>query len=307
MNDKNSKTIPQIISASRRTDIPAFYSRWFLQRVREGFVEVVNPFNPRQRSRVSLRPEHTLGIVFWTRHPRPLMPYLAELQGRGYLFYFQWTLNRFPRAFEATGPDPERVVADFHELSARLSPAHLVWRYDPILFSNLTPAPWHLENFADLAARLRGATDTCIISFADFYRKTRRHFAALEPQVKCREPGEEEQRRLVEKLQKIAAANNMELRVCCEDQLLDIPEVKKAHCVDLERFRRLDGDLKMELPLVPSRPQCGCYASKDIGAYDSCLFRCNYCYANANFVRSLQRHALHDWRQKILIPSAKNF
>ncbi len=296
----------QIISASRRTDIPAFYARWFLNRLRDGFVEVANPFNPRQLQRVSLLPPHVIAIVFWTRNPRPLMPHLDWLQDKGYRFYFQWTLNRYPKPLEISGPDWRRTIDAFHELSQRLTPDHLQWRYDPILFSTQTEPEWHLENFADLAQRLRGATRRCYISFTDFYRKTRRNLDQLNSGLRYREPGVEEQRAFVQNIQKIAAANNIELYACCEDHLLTLPGVQKARCVDLQIIQQLYPEVQKQVPVQSTRPGCGCVQSKDIGAYDSCLFRCTYCYANANFeTRSVPRFRRHRVDHPMLIPKAE--
>ena len=294
----------QIISASRRTDIPAFYTRWLLQRLREGFVDVVNPFNPRQVQRVSLQPQHVIAIVFWTRNPRPLLPHLDWLREQGYRFYFQWTLNRYPAPLEISGPNWQRAVDAFHEFARRLSPDHLQWRYDPILFSNITPPEWHLDNFAELAEQLRGATRRCYVSFTDFYRKTRRNLEKLDSGLRYDEPDVQQQREFVRNIQKIAAANNIELYACCEDHLLDLPGIRKARCVDIEIIGQLYPEVRRKVPVQSTRPQCGCVQSKDIGAYDSCLFRCTYCYANASFeTRSLPRFKKHDPNSPMLIPA----
>jgi len=293
----------QIISASRRTDIPAFYADWFMQRLQQGFVDVVNPFNSRQVSRVSLAPEDVIAIVFWTRNPKPLLRYMPELQRQGYRFYFQWTLNRYPAVLEPAVPRAEPVIELMHRVAAMLSPGHIQWRYDPIIFSNITPPEWHLDNFARLAARISGATRHCTFSFADFYRKTRRNLARLAPEVVVHTPSAEEEHAFTCRLQEIAAQYGMALHACCEPELLDVPGIRMAHCVDLERIRELYPEVTVALPGKPSRPGCGCTLSKDIGAYDSCLFRCTYCYANADFEkRSRPRHARHHPASTALIP-----
>lgn len=293
----------QIISVSRRTDIPAFYSRWFISRVRQGFVDIVNPFHAGQVSRVSLQPQDVLGFIFWTRNPAPLLKYLPELRAQGYRFYFQWTLNRYPRLLERKVPEAYRMIELMHRVAEQFSPDHLQWRYDPIILNDAMPPAWHEENFAFLAEQLAGATRRCLFSFVDMYQKTRRQLAATAglPAVWPRETAQE--RTLAGKLQKIAQKYNMQLLACCEAHLLDVPGIGQAHCVDLDLLRELYPDLEATAPRKPTREACGCSASKDIGAYDSCLFQCRYCYANANFTgRSVPRYQRHDPQGEMLIP-----
>ncbi|RMD92021.1 MAG: DUF1848 domain-containing protein [Calditrichaeota bacterium] len=292
-----------IISASRRTDIPAFYARWFINRIRDGFVLVSNPFNAKQVYRVSLRPEDVVAIVFWTRNPRPLLPYLPELQQRGFRFYFQWSLNNYPTALEARGPSLKRTLETFHQVAERLSPGHIQWRYDPIILSNQTPFDWHIENFSLLASQLQHATRRCYFSFVDFYKKTQKNLLRLQPEIWVDNPPIPLQKQLIQELQKIAAMYHIQMFACCEDHLLDIPGIQKAHCVDIDLIYALYPEVAGAVKIKSTRPQCGCFASKDIGAYDSCLFRCAYCYANANFeARSLPRYARHLPDKPMLIP-----
>ena len=159
-----------IISASRRTDIPAFHAAWFLQAVREGSCRVANPFNPAQVSEISLRPEAVDALVFWTRNAAPLLPHLAELDARGYRYYFLYTLTGYPRVLEPGVPPREEALATMRRLAECLGPDRLIWRYDPIILTTITPPAYHAENFARLAATLRGATSRVKISFFDEYR-----------------------------------------------------------------------------------------------------------------------------------------
>ena len=145
-----------IISASRRTDIPAFYADWFINRVREGSCEVPNPFNPRQVATISLKPEDVDSIVFWTRSPRPLFRHLRELDGRGFFYYFQYTLLDYPAVIDSHTPPAWRALDTFRALADRIGPERVVWRYDPIVLSEITPPEYHLETFGRLAAALRG-------------------------------------------------------------------------------------------------------------------------------------------------------
>ena len=138
-----------IIGASRRTDIPAFYAEWMLHRLRAGYCTVANPYNRNQVSRISLRPEDVDAIVFWTRNPRPLMRYIPELDSQGYRYYFQFTILGYPREIDHKSPPAAAAVQTFRELSERLGPTRVIWHYDPIVFTGLTPPAFHRENFSD--------------------------------------------------------------------------------------------------------------------------------------------------------------
>ncbi len=301
-----TNTKAQIISVSRRTDIPAFYSEWFMQRIRAGYVDVQNPFNPNQISRISLLPRDVVALVFWTRNPMPLLPHLDELEQRGYRFYFHWTITGYDRPVEARTPDVERMIASMHQLAERLSPEHIIWRYDPIIFSNIMSMEWHVRNFERLAREISGASSRCFFSFLDFYRKTTRNLRALEPEVIVHEPPAIEKRSLAVALVDIATRHRIRLHACCESELLDLPGIGMSRCVDIGLIRELYPEVQESIPAGPTRPACGCSTSRDIGAYDSCLFRCSYCYANTRFdTLSIQRNERHDPNHPMLIPVAE--
>ena len=275
----------KLVSASRRTDIPAFYSTWFLNRVRAGYCEWINPFGG-QIQRVSLAPEDCAGIVFWTRYPAPMLAGLDELRARGHRFYFHVTINGYGKPLEARNPSLEKALGAFRALSDAVSPRLALWRYDPILLSEATGPEFHFENFSRLARQLDGHTERCYFSFADFYGKTRRNLARAG--VEWAEPELETKVALVSNLKSIAAAHGIALYSCCEDALL-ATGVRKAHCVDLE----LIGGGPALKPR-PTRAECGCLESVDIGAYDTCGFDCAYCYATNSWAAARERARRHD-------------
>ncbi|MDP3000511.1 MAG: DUF1848 domain-containing protein [Bryobacterales bacterium] len=286
----------KLISASRRTDIPAFYSRWFLRRLAEGFCEWVNPFSG-QVLRVSLLPQDTLGIVCWTRNPAPLATSLDALQQAGHRLAFHFTINGYPGALESHNPPVEAAVRAFRDLARRLPAGRAWWRYDPILLTDATPPAWHERNFARLAEELEGQTGRCYFSFASFYRKTRRNLAASG--VPWQEPAIGEKLELAGRLNLIARRHGIGMFSCCDDRLL-AAGVEKAHCVEPGAFSQAPSGIK----LAPTRAGCGCTQSVDIGAYDTCAFGCAYCYATASRRAALARLARHDpndtalWRPK---------
>jgi hypothetical protein len=286
-----------IISASRRTDIPALYAGWFMNRIRAGSCTVPNPFNPHQVAQVSLRPEDVDAIVFWTRYPRPMLPHLAELDRRGYRYYFQVTLLDYPRAIDPAVPPFEVALSAFRDLAGRVGPERVIWRYDPIVFSTLTDATYHRRAFERLAGVLQGLTRRCVVSLADPYRKTARRVRALAAQgvtVDCAVPEGPGLEALLTSLVRVAGDNGIDVVSCAEE--FDLPRygIRPGKCIDDDLIRRLFG-IEVDARKDPAqRAACGCVVSKDIGMYDSCTFGCAYCYATSDVVRARQNHARHD-------------
>ena len=269
----------EILSASRRTDLPAFHARWFVERVRAGYCHWVHPYTGQVR-RVSLRPADVRAIVFWTRHPGPLLPWLSEIQALERPLLFHFTITGQGPPVEAHNPPVETALRRFEELAGRLGPDAVLWRYDPILFEDERAAAMHRRRFAELAARLEGMTRRCTISFVDFYGKTERNLGTLERArgAPFLRPGGAEKRALARELSAIAAGRGMDTLSCCDDELVG-EGVGKSRCIDPDAIGRVAG---RPLPTVeprPTRKDCGCVRSVDIGTYDTCGFGCAYCYA----------------------------
>ncbi|KLU61303.1 hypothetical protein CEB3_c22430 [Peptococcaceae bacterium CEB3] len=283
-----------IISASRRTDLPAFFSPWFMGRLRAGYCTVTNPFNSKQVSRVSLLPEDVDVIVFWTRDSRPLLPHLPEIERRGFRYYFQFTITGYEHVFEPLAPAPEVAIASFHKLARIVGPEKVIWRYDPIVLSNVTDAAYHLRNFARLTEQLAPATERVVLSMVDDYRQTLSRFKELARrgiEVRTRVPAEE-LGTLLGQLAKIAGEAGLEVTSCGEGSAWLAYGVRPGACIDGEYIRRVFG---VNLSLSKDkgqRPGCACVRSKDIGAYGTCRHGCLYCYAGslADGWRNLARH-----------------
>lgn len=290
-----------IISASYKTDIPAFYGRWLMNRLDAGWCRMVNPYGG-QVYRIPLDPRSVSGFVFWTKNLGPFLDALAEIRRRRYAAVVQYSINDYPRALELSVSDKERSVAHMHALAACAGPRAAVWRYDPVVATSLTPLAWHLENFSKLAAALRGATDEVVISFAHIYRKTKRNMdaAARRHGFSWHDPGRDEKRALACRLAGIAGDCGMCLTVCSQPEILS-DGIAGAACVDAERL----GDVAQR-PVIAkikgNRPGCYCAESRDIGAYDTCPHGCVYCYAVENRTRAQQRFRAHDPDGEFLHP-----
>jgi hypothetical protein len=298
----------KIISASRRSDIPAFYSRWLLRRLDQGYCEWIHPFTGKLE-RVSLRPEDCLAIVLWTRNPAPLLPALPDLLSSGHLPCFHFTVTGYPRLLESHNPELELSIRRLRELAERVGPESVIWRYDPIVVSSLTPVAFHLEQFASIARGLEGAIRWVIFSFVDPYGKTRQSFERLRRQhgVSFPAPDALARKNLVLRFRDIAARHGMTLHACCEDELVG-EGVEKGRCIDLEWIRRLRPEVRERPRRRATRAQCGCTESVDIGAYDTCAFGCCYCYATRSREAALARLREHDpddtllWRPRRIRP-----
>lgn len=281
-----------IISASYRTDIPAFYGDWFQRRLDAGFCQVLNPYS-HQLSTVPLDPDHVEGFVFWTKNIGPFLPVLADVSARGWPFVVQHTLTGYPRALEARVPAVSRALAALRTVAETYGPRVVVWRYDPIVLSSLTPEDWHRTQFARLATALEGVTDEVTVSFLQVYAKTARRLAQAPTMqgVTWDSPTVAAQRTLLTECALIAKNQGMRLTLCTQPALAGIPGTSPARCVDLERLSDVAGR-----PLTGkthgNRPGCLCAASVDIGAYDSCPHGCVYCYAVNDDARA--RRAFHD-------------
>jgi hypothetical protein len=282
-----------IISASYKTDIPAFYGEWFMNRLRAGYCRMVNPYGG-QVYRVSLTPEAADGFIFWTKNLGPFMGALEEVRQHGYPFVVQYTINGYPRELERAVVEPERSAAHMRLLANRFGPRVAVWRYDTILFSSLTDWDFHRRNFEELARRLEGTTDEVVVSFAQIYRKTKRNLdaAAREFAFEWNDPLNEEKLRLLEVLAPIARTRGMQITVCSQRSYL-IPGVTDARCIDAQRLSDVAGRPIMAR-LKGNRPDCGCYQSRDIGDYDTCPHGCVYCYAVSSQSASEKRFGGHE-------------
>ena len=170
-----------IISASRRTDIPARYPEWFMNRLREGEVLVQNPYNRKKIQRIALSPDVVDSIVFWSKNPEPMRPYLREIDEMGYRYYFQMTITDYGPDLEPEAPDISDAMATFLLMSAQLGKERMDWRFDPILLTEKYTKDYHLEKFEMMCEWLHRATTRCIVSFVDAYRNS--PFQELEQEV----------------------------------------------------------------------------------------------------------------------------
>lgn len=264
-----------ILSVSRRTDIPSFYSDWFFNRIKEGFLYVRNPMNPHQISSIALSPDIVDCIVFWTKNPEPMLERLNEL--KDYHYYFQFTLTGYGRDIECSVPHKkERMIPVFKELSVKIGAERIIWRYDPIMFTAKYAKEYHFKAFEQIAKSLKGYTKRCVISFVDTYTKNQRNLNTLN-EFRL---NEDELKSFAKKLGEIAHENDMGIFTCAEQ--IDLSEYGISHscCIDKTIIEEITGcKIKSEKD-KNQREECGCIESIDVGTYNTCKNGCKYCYAN---------------------------
>ena len=303
-------SFPVIISASRATDVPAFFSDWFAQRLKAGYCAWVNPFNAHQKMVVGFA--KTRAIVFWSKNPKPLIPYLPLVEDMGIGYYFQFTLNDYrAEGLEPSVPRLEKRIETFHALSEQLGPDRVVWRYDPLLIGPTLSVETLLERINTMADQLAGATRKLVVSFADIsaYRKVQTNLG--DKGQGYRELTAEEMASIATGLRELKARTGLTIATCAEGLDLAAYGIEHNRCIDDDLLAQLYpkdaalmtylGRAQNDLFAQPGqakkdpgqRKECGCIVSKDIGAYNTCPHLCTYCYANAakeSVIANFRRH-----------------
>lgn len=285
-----------ILSVSRRTDIPAYYGEWFLNRLKDKYVMVRNPMNYHSVSKIDLSPSFVDCIVFWTKNPEPFFPYLEEIE-KSYKFYFQYTLNAYGKEIERNIPNVYQRVQSLKTLSQKYGSEKVIWRYDPVLLSEKYTLQWHVEQFRNLCASLHGFVNTCVFSFVDLYTKISTKLRAIGARVLTNE----EMLFIAKEFSTVAQDYNITLKTCTESVNLETFGIEKACCVDGKLISQL---LKCNIIATKDknqRQECGCVESIDIGQYNTCANGCVYCYANFSDTTVESNHRKHDPHSPLLI------
>ena len=265
-----------ILSASRRTDIPAFYSEWFVNRIKEGYVYVRNPFNAKQISNVAITPEVVDCIVFWSKDPLPLMKKLDCF--KDYKYYFQFTITPYDTDIEKNLRSKKEIIDTFIELSKRIGKEKVILRYDPIFLTDKYSLDFHKKSFEKLCKSVRGYTDRIVISYLDDYKKSTRNMKG----INLLELTNDHIFEMAKFIGDAARGSMLEVETCAEGYDLSQFGIKHGKCIDKELIEKIVGYPIKKLNRDGNRELCLCDQSIDIGQYDSCVNGCVYCYANVN-------------------------
>ena len=282
-----------IIQTGMRTDIPAFFSDWFTQRLKEGYVYVRNPYNYTNITRYELNPEVVDLIGFCTKNPAPMLPHMDLL--KPYHQYWFVTITPYKKNLEPHVPDKNIVMDSFKKLSKIVGLNSIAWRYDPIILDDTWTATNHIKSFEQMASTLSGYTNVCVISFIDLYEKVKKNY----PEAK--RVSKEDQLTITKAFVQIGGQYGITIKPCGERKALEITGADCSGCMTLATFEKAIGS-HLAAPANPqNRPECACYLTGDIGQYNTCGHLCKYCYANIDAEVVTQNMKLHDPLSPLLI------
>ncbi len=285
-----------IISASRRTDIPSFYSEWFINRLRENFVYVKNPFNANQISKIVLTPEQVDCIVFWTKNPEKLLVHLPEIERMGYNYYFQFTVTSYDSSIERGVPEKKIIIETFKKLFDRIGKDRIIWRYDPILLTEKYNITYHLRWYEYLANQLGEYTGKCIFSFIEMYKKCEKNLKAIQ----LDELNETKKQYLIRNFSDITKTYSLKLESCAQKSSFEDNGACQGKCIDdilISKIAKKDISVSKD---KNQRELCRCVDSVDIGAYNTCKNFCRYCYANYSEKAVLKEIGNHDPKSPLI-------
>ena len=283
-----------IINTGSRTDIPAFFSEWFYNRIKAGFVLVRNPYDPMMVTRYVLDPSVVDAISFCTKNPAPMLPGLHELDR--FKSFFMVTITPYGREIEPLVPDKNKVVESFKALSEYAGKNAMSWRYDPVFISEKYSVEFHKRAFADFAEKLHPYTSQCVVSFIDLYEKTKMNF----PEAK--HVSKKEQEELIDSFSETVRKYGMQIHLCLEDAGLIRDNVDADGCYSQAVMEKAIGEhLTVPNAAIGARKGCRCLLGSDIGAYNTCAHGCLYCYANYDMEIVHQNMRWHDPESPLLI------
>jgi hypothetical protein len=287
-----------ILNTGMRTDIPAYFSEWFYNRIKEGSVCTRNPYYPEQVTRFKLDPELIDCLCFCTKNPRPMLSGLSQIDS--FLQFWFVTLTPYGKEIEPNVPEVCEVIGSIRTLSDKVGKRAVGWRYDPIFITEKYDLDFHIKSFGEIAEKLSGKVESCVISFIDLYAKTRRNFP------EARAVTREERAVIGEAFAEIGKKNGVEIRSCCEGTDLVRFGIDARGCMTQEILEHAIG-MKLDMPKkkMAARAECGCLLGNDIGMYNTCPHGCVYCYANYDSETVKKNCALHDPASPFLIGGAR--
>lgn len=274
-----------IIDTGNRTDVPAFYSEWFMNRIREGYVMVRNPYSPEQVSRYRLDPEVVDALMFCSKNPEPMIKYLDELS-RFRMIWFV-TITPYGKSIEPGVPDKRQVIESFKRISDKVGVQAMSWRYDPIFISDTYSVDYHIDAFERMASELEGYTNNAVMSFIDLYDKTKKNFP------EAREVVREERLAIGKAFAETGRRHGITVRSCFEGEELAPFGIDVTGCMSKAVLEQAIGE-KLIVPNSRHIRGCNCVMGNDIGAYNSCAHFCRYCYANYDKAAVIENRKKHD-------------
>lgn len=288
-----------IINTGQRTDIPAFYSKWFMNRIKEGYVLVRNPYYPNLVTKFILNPSVVDVIGFCSKNPHPMLKYLDDL--KDYNLFWHVTITAYATDIEPNVPSIDNVIDDFIYLSNKLGKNSVVWRYTPIIIDDKYSVEKHIETFRYIASKLHNYTNTVIFGFLDLYDK----LITNKPELK--DASDIDKIKLSKEFLEICKEYNLNLRLCSKEKWLKDYGIDINGCMRIEDYElAINKNLIIKDKMEARKGYCSCYLSNDIGAYNTCLHFCKYCYANGKDETIKKNNRMHDPTSPFLIGHSKS-
>ena len=275
-----------IINTGGRTDTVQYYTPWLLGRFEAGYVLSRNPMFQNKVTRYELTPNKVDCVVFCSKNYTPILPHISKITGRFHT-YFHYTITAYGKDIEPGVPGIDESISTLINLSEIIGAGRIAWRYDPVLLTNKHTVRRHLETFEHMASRLCGHIDRCIFSFVEMYKKLHTYMPDLIPLTV------KEMDVLAAGLGAIAAKYNIPIQACGTNGDYTRYGISPSGCITLNMIERANGTQFRNLKHKGLRRGCHCIESRDIGAYDTCLNGCKYCYANTNPHKARENYTLH--------------
>lgn len=286
-----------IVSVSRRTDIAAHYSDWFMNRIKDGYFYNVNPYNPKQIKGFSLAPYNVDAFVFWTKNPQPMLKHLKTLDHMGYKSLFIYELNAYGETFEPGVPEITERLRTFARLSDKLGKDRVIWKYAPIIMSSQSDLNWHLDQFTNLAGVLGRYTKRVMVSFIKPTDNPKWESLIRSGQLQTADLTDPQYYEILlgftKALKEIASRANIHLEVCCESADLTPVGIEQGACVSADYLNRVFGLNLQQQSDQEGGEHCLCTQMVDMGLFECCPSLCTYCNTNKNSTIVMKNYEAH--------------
>lgn len=291
-----------ILSVSQRTDIPKLYSTWLINRLRAQYVYVRNPYDKNTIYNLDLDPKIVDCIIFWTKDPTNIMPYLEEITNLGYTYFFHITITPYKKDIEPNDIDKKSLIDTIIKLSKLIGREKIIIRYDPIFLTDIYDINYHMRSFKKLISILGPYINYVVFNFLDIYPKMKPKMEKL----KITDLDLDQRKLLITYFKETCAANNLKLYACMKHCLIDGIDIEMAKCIDGELIEQITGKILNNMTIQTKSRACNCMPYIDIGEYDTCVLNCAYCYANSHTAQTKYKHSKHLVDSPLLIGEVEN-
>lgn len=288
-----------ILNTGARTDIAQYYSEWLFKRFEEGFVYTRNPLFPNKVTKYELSPDKIDLVLFCSKNYKPILPRLREITDK-YRTYFHYTITAYGSEIEPYVPSIDNSIQTLINLANMVGKQRLTWRYDPILLTEKYTIDIHAKTFEYIASRVAPYINNCVFSFVEMYKKLEKNMPEIIPFT------ENDKAIIAQILGDIAKKYNISIQTCGTNGDFSKYGIKSSGCATLELLGKANGCEFKDIKHKGMREGCHCIESRDIGAYDTCLNGCKYCYANQNPQKAWEMNKLHNPNSPLLLGEIMN-